>query len=84
MFSAGVVVLAETSLLSESRGSLVAVGIVLVVLFVVVPRRVRTFLTLIPPAIAIAATTPHTLHIANPSGDTRQPRRSSATSPRRC
>ena len=62
-------VLAETSLLSESRGSLVAVGVVLVVLFVVVPRRVRTFLTLIPPAIAIAATTPHTLHIANLVGD---------------
>jgi tetratricopeptide (TPR) repeat protein len=69
IFTAGVVVLAETSLLSESRGSVVAAGIVLVVLFVVVPRRVRTFLTLIPPAIAIAVTTPHTLHIANLAGD---------------
>jgi tetratricopeptide (TPR) repeat protein len=70
MFAAAVVVLAETSLLSESRGSVVAAGVVLVVLFVVVPRRVRTFLSLIPPAIAIAATTPHTLHIANRAGDT--------------
>jgi O-antigen ligase len=69
VFAAGIVVLAETSLLSESRGSVVAAGVVLVVLFVVVPRRVRTFLTLIPPAIAIAATTPHTLHIANLVGD---------------
>src|SRR5205814_6139468 len=69
VFAAGVVVLAETSLLSESRGSVVAAGVVLVVLFVVMPRRVRTFLTLIPPAIAIAATTPHTLHIANLVGD---------------
>ena len=65
VFAAGIVILAETSLLSESRGSVVAVGVVLVVLFVVVPRRVRTFLTLVPPAIAIAATTPHTLHLAN-------------------
>jgi hypothetical protein len=69
VFAAGVVVLAETSLLSESRGSVVACGVVLVVLFAVVPRRVRTFLTLIPPAIAIAVTTPHTLHIANLVGD---------------
>src|SRR3954452_18513904 len=69
VFAAGVVLLAESSLLSESRGSVVAAGIVLVVLFVLVPRRVRTFLTLIPPAIAIAATTPHTLHIANLVGD---------------
>jgi hypothetical protein len=69
VFAAGAVVLAETSLLSESRGSVVAAGVVLVVLFVVVPRRVRTFLSLIPPAIAIAATTPHTLHIANRVGD---------------
>jgi tetratricopeptide (TPR) repeat protein len=69
VFAAGVVILAETSLLSESRGSVVAAGIVLVILFVVLPRRVRTFLTLVPPAIAIAATTPHTLHIANLVGD---------------
>jgi tetratricopeptide (TPR) repeat protein len=69
VFAAGVVVLAETSLLSESRGSVVAAGVVLVVLFVVVPRRVRMFLTLLPPAIAIAVTTPHTLHIANRVGD---------------
>jgi hypothetical protein len=69
VFAAGAVVLAETSLLSESRGSVVAAGVVLVVLFVVVPRRVRTFLSLIPPAIAIAVTTPHTLHIANRVGD---------------
>jgi hypothetical protein len=69
VFAAGVVVLAETSLLSESRGSVVAAGVVLVVLFAAGPRRVRTFLTLIAPAIAIAATTPHTLHIANLVGD---------------
>jgi len=69
LFAAGVVVLAETSLLSESRGSLVATGVVLVVLFVAVPGRVRTFLTLLAPAIGIAATTPHTVHIANAVGD---------------
>jgi tetratricopeptide (TPR) repeat protein len=69
IFAAAAVVLAETSLLSESRGSVVAAGIVLVVLFAVVPRRVRTFLTLLAPAAAIAATTPHTLHIANLVGN---------------
>src|SRR4051794_22097748 len=70
VFAGGAVVLAETSLLSESRGSLVAAALTLVVLFVVVPRRVRMFLTLLPPAIAIAVTTPHTLHLANRAGDT--------------
>src|SRR3954469_852541 len=69
VFAAAIVVLAETSLLSESRGSVVAAGVVLVILFAVVPRRVRMFLTLVPPAIAIAATTPHTLHIANLVGN---------------
>ena len=69
IFAAGAVVLGETALLSESRGSVVAAGVVLVVLFAAVPRRVRAFLTLLAPAIAIAATTPHTLHIANLVGD---------------
>jgi hypothetical protein len=83
LFAAGVVVLAETSLLSESRGSLVATGVVLVVLFAVVPGRVRTFLTLLAPAVAIAATTPHTLHIANLVGDdpTATPRLGDVASP---
>ncbi|HUR85606.1 MAG TPA: O-antigen ligase family protein [Solirubrobacteraceae bacterium] len=60
-----VVVLADTSLLSESRGSLVATAIVLVVLFAVVPGRVRMLLTLLAPAIAIGLTTPHLLQAAN-------------------
>ncbi len=63
--AAAVVVLADTSLLSESRGSLVATAIVLVVLFLVVPGRVRTLLTLLAPASAIALTTPHVLRAAN-------------------
>ncbi len=60
-----IVVLADTALLSESRGSLVATVIVLAVLLVAVPGRVRTLLTLLVPALAIAATTPHVLHLAN-------------------
>lgn len=60
-----VVILAETSLLSESRGTLVATAVVLVILFAVVPGRVRTFWTLLAPAIAIAVTTPQTLQAAN-------------------
>lgn len=64
--SAGaIVVLADTSLLSESRGSLLATAVVLVLLFVAVPGRVRTLLTLLAPAFAIGATTPHVLHAAN-------------------
>jgi tetratricopeptide (TPR) repeat protein len=63
--AAAIVVLADTSLLSESRGSLVATAIVLVALFAFVPGRVRTLLTLLVPAIAIAVTTPHVLHAAN-------------------
>ena len=60
-----IVVLAETALLSESRGSLVATAVVLAVLFALVPGRVRMLLTLLVPAIGIALTTPHVLRLAN-------------------
>ena len=85
VFAAGVVVLAETSLLSESRGSLVAVGVVLVVLFAVVPRRVRTFLTL--GAARDRDRRDHATHAAHrqpASATTATTVRSSATSRRRC
>jgi tetratricopeptide (TPR) repeat protein len=68
VLTAGVVILADTSLLSESRGTLVATGAVLIVLFALVPGRVRSFLALAPAAVAIAVTAPYVLHRANAAG----------------
>ncbi|HTN24555.1 MAG TPA: O-antigen ligase family protein, partial [Solirubrobacteraceae bacterium] len=65
LLSAAVVVLADTALLSESRGALVATAVVLVVALAVVPERLRTLGALLAPAIAIAATAPHVLHAAD-------------------
>lgn len=64
--SAGaIVVLADTALLSQSRGAVAATAIVLVVLVAVVPGRVRTLLTLLGPAIAVALTAPQVLDAAD-------------------
>jgi hypothetical protein len=65
LLAGAVVVLADTALLSQSRGALVATAVVLVVLVAVVPDRVRTLRALLAPAIAIAVTAPHVLHAAD-------------------
>jgi hypothetical protein len=64
-FAFAVVVLAETALLSESRGSLVAAAVTGVVLLAAVPERVRTLVTLAPIAAGIAAVTPRVLDVAD-------------------
>ncbi len=60
-----VVVLADTAVLSDSRGALVAAAIVLGLLLLAVPGRVRTLLTLLAPAAGIAATAPYVLDLIN-------------------
>ncbi|HVS29419.1 MAG TPA: O-antigen ligase family protein [Solirubrobacteraceae bacterium] len=65
LFAAAIVVLADTALLSQSRGSLATTGIVLVLFLFAVPGRARSLLTLAPPAVAIGLTAPHLLHVAN-------------------
>jgi O-antigen ligase len=59
------VLLAEVALLSQSRGSLYATPVMLVLVFALVPRRVRTFATLVPVAGGIGAAAPTVLRVGN-------------------
>jgi tetratricopeptide (TPR) repeat protein len=65
LLAGGAVLLAEVALLSQSRGSLYATPVVLVLVFVLVPRRTRTFAVLIPVAAGIAAAARPVLHVGN-------------------
>jgi hypothetical protein len=59
------VLLAEVALLSQSRGSLYATPVMLVLVFVLLPGRVRTFAVLVPVAAGIAAATPSVLRVGD-------------------
>ncbi len=61
----GAVLLADVALLSQSRGSLYATVVMLVLVFALVPGRVRTFLVLIPVAAGIGATVKTVLHVGD-------------------
>jgi tetratricopeptide (TPR) repeat protein len=61
----GAVLLAEVALLSQSRGSLYATAVMLVLVFVFVPERVRTFAVLVPVAAGIAAAAPAVLRVGD-------------------
>jgi O-antigen ligase len=65
LLAGGAVLLAEVALLSQSRGSLYATPVVLVLVFVLLPQRTRTFAVLIPIAAGIAAAAPSVLHVGN-------------------
>src|SRR5262249_60187698 len=56
------VLLAGTALLSQSRGSFYATPVMLVLVFALIPRRLRTFAVLVPIAAGIAAAAPAVLH----------------------
>lgn len=58
------VVLADLALLSQSRGSVFALPITLVLALALVPGRVRTFWTLVVVGIAVAPTVPGVLDVA--------------------
>ena len=59
------VLLAEVALLSQSRGSLYATPVMLVLAFVLLPGRTRTFALLVPVAAGIAAAAPAVLHVGD-------------------
>jgi O-antigen ligase len=59
----GAVLLAEVALLSESRGALYSTPVMLVLVFALLPARVRTFAVLAPIAAAIAAAAPAVLRV---------------------
>lgn len=65
LLAAGVVVLADLALLSQSRGSLFATVVMLVLVFALLPGRVRTFLVLVPVAITVGLSTPTVLHVGD-------------------
>jgi tetratricopeptide (TPR) repeat protein len=63
LLAGGAVLLAGVALLSVSRGSLYATPVMLVLVFVLLPGRVRTFALLMPVAAGIAAFTPSVLRV---------------------
>ena len=69
LLAGGAVLLAEVALLSQSRGSLYATAVMLVLVFALLPGRLRTFAVLLPAALATLAAAPSVLHV----GDDRRP-----------
>jgi hypothetical protein len=65
LLAGGAVLLADVALLSQSRGSLFAMPIVLVLVFALLPGRVRTFALLVPVAAAIGASAPAILRVGD-------------------
>ncbi|HEV7586383.1 MAG TPA: O-antigen ligase family protein [Solirubrobacteraceae bacterium] len=69
ILAGGAVLLAEVALLSQSRGSLHATALMLVLVFAVLPGRLRTFAVMLPVGLATLAAAPSVLHV----GDDRRP-----------
>ena len=63
VFLALVGVLAELALLTQSRASLVAVPVILVAYFILVPGRVRTALTLVLVSLVVVSVVPRLLEV---------------------
>src|SRR6202035_5495227 len=59
------VLLAGVALLSQSRGSLFATPVMLVLVFALLPGRLRTFAVLAPIAAGVAAAAPSVLRVGN-------------------
>lgn len=65
LLAGGAVLLAEVALLSQSRGSLYATPVMLILVFALLPWRARLFATLLPIAAGIGAAAPAVLRIGN-------------------
>jgi hypothetical protein len=65
ILAGGTVLLADLSLLSQSRGSLYATPVMLVLVFALLPGRLRTFSVLVPVAIGIGVTAPAVLRVGD-------------------
>ncbi len=65
VLAGGAVMLAEVALLSQSRGSIYATALMLVLVFVLLPGRVRTFVVLVPLAAGIGAAAPAILRVGD-------------------
>ncbi|HLH15272.1 MAG TPA: O-antigen ligase family protein [Solirubrobacteraceae bacterium] len=65
LLAGGAVLLAGVALLSQSRGSLYATPVMLVLVFALVPARVRSFVVFAPIAAGVAALAPAALHVGD-------------------
>jgi hypothetical protein len=65
VLAGGCVLLAEVALLSQSRGSLYATPVMLVLAFALLGGRVRTFAVLVPVALGIGAAAPAVLRVGD-------------------
>jgi tetratricopeptide (TPR) repeat protein len=65
LLAGGAVLLAGVALLSQSRGSLFATPVMLVLVFALLPGRLRTFAVLAPVALGVAAAAPSVLRVGN-------------------
>lgn len=65
LLAGGVVLLANLSLLSQSRGSLYATPVMLILIFVLFPGRLRTFRVLVPVAVGIGVTATTVLRVGD-------------------
>jgi hypothetical protein len=68
LLGGGALVLADLALLSQSRGSLYATPVMIVLVFAFVPRRLRTFAFAIPIAVGIGVTAPLVLRVGHRLG----------------
>jgi hypothetical protein len=65
LLAGGAVLLAEVALMSQSRGSLYATPVMLVLMFALLPGRMRTFVLLVPVAAGIGAAAPSVLRVGD-------------------
>ena len=65
VLAGGAVLLAEVALLSQSRGSLYATPVMLVLVFALLPGRVRTFMVLVPVVAGTVAAAPTVLRVGD-------------------
>ena len=69
LLAGSAVLLADVALLGQSRGSLYATPVMVALVFVFLPGRLRTFAALAPVAAAIAASAPLVMRVANHTQD---------------
>ena len=65
LLGGGAVLLADLALLSQSRGSLYATVVMLILVFAILPGRVRTFLVLVPVVAGVGVTAPTVLRVGH-------------------
>jgi O-antigen ligase len=65
LLAGGAVLLGAVALLSQSRGSLYATPVMVVLVFALLPGRARTFALLVPVGLGVGAAAPAVLHVGD-------------------